>query len=346
MVGRLEWVQGLRALAVLLVLFSHLFRIEEKYAMQAVLPDFVLAGVSGVDLFFVISGFIMVVVTEKSREGLRQAAQFIYRRLLRIYPVYWFYTSLVLLIYLLKPAMVNSGVPSSIWGSYLLWPTGDPFLVAVGWTLSHEIYFYLVFMGLFFLPRIWMVPALLGWGLLVLLAGACYEVSSPWLQLILSPMTFEFIAGALLAIGCMRTLPRVSLRFSLVVMALSILTIFGLGSAYLATTGDTPSGWHRVLLFGPPSVILLYAAILAERAGGVMPRWVVVAGDASYSTYLTHVLVLSVLGYLWVWVARYFAISSFAMLPVMVIACFIYGWISFSLFEKPALRAGKRLING
>lgn len=99
MVGRLEWVQGLRAFAVLLVLFSHLFRIEEKYATQTVLPDFVLAGVSGVDLFFVISGFIMVVVTEKSRAGLRRAAQFIYRRLLRIYPVYWFYTSLVLVVY-------------------------------------------------------------------------------------------------------------------------------------------------------------------------------------------------------------------------------------------------------
>ena len=346
MVGRLEWVQGLRAFAVLLVLFSHLFRIEEKYATQTVLSDFVLAGVSGVDLFFVISGFIMVVVTEKSRAGLRRAAQFIYRRLLRIYPVYWFYTSLVLVVYLLKPAMVNSGVPSSIWGSYLLWPTGDPFLVAVGWTLSHEIYFYLVFMGLFFLPRTLMVPALLGWGLLVLLVGALYAGSTPWMQLILSPMTFEFIAGALLAIGCMRGLPRWPLRFSLGVMTLAILAMFALGSAYLAATGHTPSGWHRVLLFGPPSVILLYAVLLAERAGGVLPRWVVAAGDASYSTYLTHVLVLSVLGYLWVWGARYLAISSFAMLPVMVIACFIYGWISYSLLEKSVLRAGKRLING
>lgn len=57
-------------------------------------------------------------------------------------------------------------------------------------------------------------------------------------------------------------------------------------------------------------------------------------------------LVLSVLGYLWVWGARYLAISSFAMLPVMFIACFIYGWISYSLLEKSVLRAGKRLING
>lgn len=344
MVDKLQWIQVLRALAVLLVLLSHLFRIDEKYSADVLLDDWALVGKSGVDLFFVISGFIMVMVTEGRREGFRRAAVFLYRRLLRIYPVYWFYTTIVLVVYLLRPGMVNSGEASSIWGSYLLWPSDSPFLVAVGWTLVYEVYFYLVFALLFFLPRSFLVGGLLVWAGFVLVLSFWSEAWSVWARCATNPLVYEFIFGALLAIFCLKNAPKISLVTSLGLVILAIITVFWGGEWYLFTEGDTPKGWWRVLVFGVPSVVLVYAAYAMDFSNVHAPRWLVLAGDSSYSTYLSHVMVLSVLGYFWVWIGRYFALSSLWVLPFMVVACFVYGWVSYRFIEKPLLRMGKKVV--
>lgn len=120
MFATLNGIQALRAVAVVFVLFSHLFRVEGKYAAETILPNATLIGVSGVDIFFVISGFIMVYVTDGKRDGLLRAIEFLYRRAVRIYPIYWVYTSLVLVLYIVAPSMVNSGAPADILASYAL----------------------------------------------------------------------------------------------------------------------------------------------------------------------------------------------------------------------------------
>lgn len=65
--------------------------IEQKYGgTQTILPDFFNFGMFGVDLFFVISGFVMIAVTRGKFQNLKQATRFIYHRASRIYPAYWF----------------------------------------------------------------------------------------------------------------------------------------------------------------------------------------------------------------------------------------------------------------
>ena len=145
---KIQNIQALRGIAVLSVVFFHLLTIEQKYGgSKTILPDLLQFGMFGVDLFFVISGFVMVTVTRGKFQILKQASRFIYHRAARIYPTYWVYSILVLIVFLLQPSWVNNsqGNQANILASFLLFPSQTLPLVMVGWTLIHEIYFYLVF---------------------------------------------------------------------------------------------------------------------------------------------------------------------------------------------------------
>ena len=102
---KIQNIQSLRAIAVMLVVMLHVTNAEQKYMPSNVLLPQTLSALyaSGVDIFFIISGFIMVMVS-KEREALR----FLYKRFSRIYPLYWFYSLIVLALYLYRPDMVNS----------------------------------------------------------------------------------------------------------------------------------------------------------------------------------------------------------------------------------------------
>jgi peptidoglycan/LPS O-acetylase OafA/YrhL len=197
--ARLQTLQVTRGVAANLVVLSHLSIIEAKYTGGQVLPAFSLYRIAGVDIFFVLSGFIMVVVAGK---GIG-AIQFVWRRAARIYPPYWVVSLVVLATSLIEPAWVNSSIqgPISLWRSFLLVPGSTLPLLAVGWTLIHEVFFYLVF-AIFLALRIPILTGLLGWGLVLLLLiiiGGDYVTSFPLGRVWTNPLTAEFITGA--AIG-------------------------------------------------------------------------------------------------------------------------------------------------
>ena len=97
--ARLLTLQVTRGVAANLVVLSHLFTIEAKYTGGQILPTFSLYGIAGVDIFFVLSGFIMVAVAGKNIG----AVQFLWRRAARIYPAYWLVSLLVLATSLAEP---------------------------------------------------------------------------------------------------------------------------------------------------------------------------------------------------------------------------------------------------
>ena len=146
-----------RGVAANLVVFSHLFFVQAKYTTAGVLPAFALYGLAGVDMFFVLSGFIMVAVAGRNIGPIR----FLWRRAARIYPTYWLVSLAVLALAIVAPALVDSSViaPISLWRSFLLVPGETVPLLAVGWTLVHEMYFYLVF-AIFLALRLPISPAL------------------------------------------------------------------------------------------------------------------------------------------------------------------------------------------
>ena len=141
------FIQALRGFAVLGVVAFHSMSIEKKYSGgDLLLPDFLLLGQSGVDLFFVISGFVMVTVTMGRFVRDREMQRFLWGRFTRIYPTYWFYFFLTAVVYFIKPSWVNSlyGHQAELFTSFLLFPNQQP-LVMVAWSLSHELWFYSIF---------------------------------------------------------------------------------------------------------------------------------------------------------------------------------------------------------
>ncbi len=123
---RLVSIQILRALAILAVAWLHLTLIELKYGSTVpIIPSWLTHSFGGVDVFFVISGLMMVIVTQGKFGSAKNALRFAFDRVVRIYPLYWFYTTIALVVYLINPKLVNSaqGNRVDILASYLLLPS-------------------------------------------------------------------------------------------------------------------------------------------------------------------------------------------------------------------------------
>jgi exopolysaccharide production protein ExoZ len=360
MPSKLHNIQALRAFAVLLVVGLHLLAVEVKYSqVDVLLPTFLRIGLSGVDLFFVISGFIMVTVTAPATvlplaaRGDR-AIRFLFLRLTRIYPLYWLVSAVVLGIFWVHPSFLNLPNFSGqfVLNSFLLLPQQGLPLVMVGWSLIHEIYFYLVFSLLLLLPRKYLPYLLFAWlGLVVEgFQGVDYynPDQNPFSRLAFSPVTAEFIAGCYLALffECRENRQaRYPLASMAIVTGLLLLAVLWHFFSFDAQTIDVV-GWTRVYLFTGPYVLMMYGAVALEKnRQRVAPTWIVRIGDHSYSTYLTHVLVLSVCGRVWKTFAWHGYADNVVILTITVIAVLITGKYCYQWLEKPALDFSRRFIH-
>lgn len=134
-------IQYLRALACCMVLLSHISFKLKVHSINHL--EWFKIGELGVDLFFIISGFIMCLTADQKEN---RFLDFMTKRLLRVIPIYWILTSVALIVYIYSPSLVNSsGGSTSVIYSYLLLPTPEKYLINNGWTLSYEFYFYLLF---------------------------------------------------------------------------------------------------------------------------------------------------------------------------------------------------------
>jgi peptidoglycan/LPS O-acetylase OafA/YrhL len=270
---KLHSVQMLRGLAAITVMIYHIRASETQLigpgpGQLPLVGGLFTNGFLGVDLFFVISGFIMVFVAAASPASPRVAAEFLFARFARIYPLWWVFAALMtaymLLTYGLHGeveagfAAIGRGIPpvEYLVKSFLLAPQPDHPILGVGWTLVHEVHFYVVFALVLLAPprvRPWLVAA---WGGLVL-AGALMGLSSPiagtLLELATYPMTLEFILGA--GVGWLVTSGR-RWRPALV-SAIAVFWLVFAACAHAEVTEWTLS-MGRVLWFGLPCVLLVY----------------------------------------------------------------------------------------
>jgi len=328
---KIQNIQGLRGIAVLLVVLAHMLPTEQKYAQfDYILPNWLEIGGSGVDLFFLISGFVMVAVTQQAFQSKLEIQRFLYHRFTRIYPLYWFYTTAVLVVWLLFPHLINNSQDNqvNILESFLLIPQNIYPLLMVAWTLIYEIYFYLIFAILLFFPKENLLLGLAVWT--VTLIGGYYflPVDNAFVSIYFGPLVIEFIAGCLVA----KFYFSQEIRGNATIIALVALIFWAGGYALLQPEGR---GWTRVLVFGVPSVLALYAALLYEKKHAVtMPKWLCQIGDASYSIYLSHILVLGVLGKVWQLSPLEGYADNIAALCFMFVSTLIIGRLSFSLIEN------------
>lgn len=329
-------VQYLRAIAVLLVVAGHAYQNEGRFFSDASFGDYAYFGFAGVDVFFVISGFIIHSLY-RSRQGFDPG--FYLMRLNRIFPMYWLFTLGAILGYgLVMGGDLGRVFATTDWLRTLtLWPGADMPLLPVAWTLTHELYFYLAYALFLAAPRGWRPYLAAGWLGLTLLGLLLPDtLSNPVLRLIVSPFNLLFLAGAVIA-----ELHGHLTRLKIPALILTLLGA-GLGLFWTGKYGvaglDEPT--VRVAVFAPFAIGLV-AALLAWKP--VMPDLVRRIGDWSYVLYLGHTLVLDVLARL---IARFSdnILGSVIYYPVGLIAVLVMAAIAHLVFEQPALRAGKALI--
>jgi peptidoglycan/LPS O-acetylase OafA/YrhL len=334
-------IQALRAIAANGVLISHLFIVEQKYSHGgAVLSANAHLGAFGVDLFFVISGFIMATIAQNA-----SWQKFLFDRAMRILPPYWFYTTLVLIVSFYVPAYVNSSFehPPSIWRSYLLIPESVGPLLAVGWTLMHEMYFYFCFAliicwtGAF---RLKITSLLLLWAVAVIFLNAVVqltEISDPVVAVMTHPLTLEFIFGVAAGIVIQRNGAAFAVSTFVGGIIIFMLILSMSDDALGLIDGRN---WKRVILVGAPCALIVYGLVGIEiKSKQTAPYWLVALGDASYSTYLSHVLVLSAIGRMFALMPNHNVFFEMVFLIICVAAANVVGLLSCSLIER---RPGKR----
>ena len=352
-------IQALRALAAYLVLFHHIRGTEAAHAAlsgdaQTPFMNAFYSGYAGVDLFFAISGFVMVYVTYKLPASLGQSLQFWLARIFRIYPVWWLYCILFSLLCVIMAGTVwhpDSFDPAETNGwvfllkSFLLIPQPEQPHMNVGWTLVHEVHFYIVFGLLLLLPRKLLLLALLGWGAIIV--GARFAISdaesiSSFLEIALSPFSLEFIAGALA--GWLFVTGRS--RFHLPVLLAGSAGFI----AALILIPAAPEPWERVAIFALPSAAIVYGASGLHKGlnRGHVRSVLSTLGDWSFSLYLCHPLVLICLGAIFTNAARLApsiglppALFSISGNPLFTIAAIIgstlVAAISYRFFERTTL---------
>lgn len=266
-------IQYLRAIAAISVVFFH---VSEAYGLEFKI------GAAGVDIFFVLSGFIMWVTTETRPVG---PQEFMLRRLIRIVPLYWIATAATFVVAMLKPQFFFNA-DLSIWnliGSLFFLPVmKDEALrpvVEQGWTLSYEMFFYLIFAISLLLPelrRFWFLMAAL-----VTVVVAHYLLPFNYVRIFTEPIILEFAAG--IVIGRLwKQGFRLSFRVAVGLM---------IAGFVLLLARDLMAHFDRVVRWGVPAVLLVLGAVFAERERGA-PKlaFLQFLGDASYSIYIWHVL--------------------------------------------------------
>lgn len=281
---KLQSIQVLRGLAALLVTFYHALSLQLLAIGRAgaeaggdpMLGGLFANGYAGVDLFFVISGFIMVWVTRQGRTGPAASGEFLLARITRIYPLWWAAALAAAIYYLFlhvpgaddpawRHALQEGGAGGYLLRSFLLIPQANYPVHSIGWTLIHEMYFYIVFGALLLLPRVVMPFALLLWGVGVIAAsflGLTAPEANSFLTLAAHPLTMEFLFGAI--VGLM-VVSGLVVRGGLITLIASLWLI---GAIFLQGEVDSHMlEWGRVIAFGLPSAMLVYGAVTLDLHG-------------------------------------------------------------------------------
>ena len=337
---RFYGVQALRFAAATAVVVTHAVDLAgTRLGLETALAGGTLEnfGAVGVDVFFVISGFIIATTTQGQR-GVGAAGAFLWRRFRRVAPIYWL-LSLPILIGMARGGTLSPEVAAA---TFLFWPFSGLEMtfpaLGPGWTLCFEMLFYAGF-GLAMAGG-----RRVGWGLVgayAAMLAAGLVVAAPVLRFWGAPIILEFLLGVGIA-WMWRSAPR---RLGLWAVALAMLG-FGLGLVFgyggiddVRALNDPWNGLRRVVIWGLPSALLVFGVVRMERTDRAprrLSRAAAFMGDASYSIYLVHVLVIRALGRMFE--SGVVVLPGDAVVGLTVIASLAAGAVVHVWIERPMLK--------
>jgi exopolysaccharide production protein ExoZ len=332
-------IQALRAVAALLVVLLHAFETWGERIDPAAPGVNWANGAAGVDIFFVISGFVMVISSHRLVDRLGAWLIFLRHRIVRIVPLYWLLTTVKILAVMALGALVlRTGLDFNfVAGSYLFLPVTDSAghfrpVLPVGWTLTYEFLFYLLFAAALALRVDALRVVIPGLGLIAVAALARTQAWPAW-TILFDTIVLEFVFGVALARWTLRgfRLPP-AIAAVLVLAGFAVILILPLGSEDL-----------RVLTWGIPAFAIVAGAVSLEPlVASRLPRWMLTLGDASYSIYLSHGFVLPTFMLL---IGRMVSPGLWTE-GLTIILCLLLGsvagWMLFLAVEKPMLQILRR----
>lgn len=330
-------IQYLRAIAAGFVALYHAMSVPfiASYCPHAV-------GVFGVDLFFVVSGYIMWTTT-MGKEA--RPLSFWSARIVRIVPLYWTFTTLFLGVALLLPSAVFNAAtdPVHVIKSYLFVPAFHPKLDApvpvytLGWTLNYEMFFYFVFgLCLIIKPRALRLALTLGILIALVLVGQVMRPDGAIASVYTDPLLLEFCAGIALAAAeprARKVAPSLGWMF------------VGVAVMWLVIVHAMPAMPPRWLAFGLPAALTVAGALVLEPLVRSRPSRIgLLLGDASYSIYLAHPFaqrLFTLAASKAIGVGSVSAAIAFTLFSVAI--GIAGGVVSFFLIEKPMLSAARQV---
>ncbi|WP_158630097.1 acyltransferase [Cohnella sp. AR92] len=335
---KLHRIQYLRAFAVVLVLLFHATitlneRINYEYASG--IFGF---GYMGVDLFFVISGFIICYIHYSDFGERRRLRSYYVRRMTRIYPVYWIVLVPVIAFNFLVPSYGDGferELPE-ILQSWFLIPQSHQPILRVAWTLWHELFFYFLF-GLLF---IWnrnlklLIGTIAVWG--ILSSGSMFIHDHGvwlWSEYVFSPHNLEFLGGCGIAVLLRRN--KLSPRMAYWALGIGIVLLSGAWTNEYWLHVSIP----RVIAWGIPSFFLVISVCAWPDNAKVSKNGLFAyLGDASYSIYLIHLLGIHLFYQVFNRLDLFNRIGNFSMVTACAIGALVAGCMFYSIVEAPVMK--------
>jgi len=329
-------IQYLRAVAAALIVFQHAMGIPAFIYYTAHF------GTVGVDLFFMISGFIMWTTT---RDNARGPGAFWLARTIRIVPLYWLFTAAYVVAALVTPeSFFNLKLdPAHIVKSFLFVPATHPNLglaapvLTLGWTLNYEAFFYLFFGFCLLIASLrarFIVLAAIFCALVAL--GAWLQPTAPILSSYLDPIMLEFLSGIILAI-----LAPYLARCGVTLGALLIV----IGVVWIGVVYAHEWALSRLISHAIPSIMAVTGALMLEPwARAHQSRIGLLLGDASYSIYLIHPFAQRVFLLAIIHTIGLSSINPTVYIFSAFFVAIVAGVICYLVLERRVLRIGRKIV--
>ncbi|WAC09283.1 acyltransferase family protein [Dyadobacter pollutisoli] len=345
--SKINSIQVLRGIAALIVTIYHLKDvIREGDPFKKELDFLFNSGPAGVDLFFVISGFIMVYITRHTSGSVTGVGQFIIKRFIRIWPAY---AVITVIYFVLQHRIAPDQAPlNELILSMVFIPASaeaPPFYgyatLPVGWSLNYEIYFYLViaislcfskfrWYAFFILSGTTLILVPLAYGNFTLKPDHAVGYGSAYLNMITNPIICNFISGVI--IGLIYYNGALSRAFSAFFSKKWLVaTCIGLAlwqylSGFFGGLGPLQWGVGSALLF---------TSFIFHTKGRItrFPNWLVRLGDISFSIYLIHLPVMVAISYVFNKVGYPLYSSGTAMFFLSLSMTLIFSHISYEYLE-------------
>lgn len=323
-------VQFLRGFAALLVVMTHIANKEVQHGLCT--RHWFDMGGTGIDLFFIISGFIMCYTTHDKQISF---FRFMKLRVERIIPLYWVCTTAALMIYLLpfKTSSFSDG-NVSILDSYLLFPLGKSYLVGTGWTLSYEFYFYFIFSAFLLLPlksysRYIYIALSIG---LLTTIGWIVDDHRPLMDFVFSHWLIEFVFGMVAFVLFKHIKISAPWCIMMIIAGLPILLYQNIDDFLLRSP-------YRVFHAGIPMFLIfngfLHLETYFQKSLNFFYSFLEQLGNSSYSLYLTHPFTLVVASYACV---KLHITSPVIFISALLIFSVLCGFLVYRFIEKPMLK--------